>query len=143
MKDVIKQVSGFILFVIVMFYFMGNVVFDLQLISPHSSDVSDFLKKDSLCSLAKDFDDEHWCIYYLRRHSTNLFGNIVSVPIKPLFFIPNFFLYINTPFKYYTVFGNATDGMDDHAYTTVLTRDRDILSLMYQMEKLLAHSREV
>jgi len=101
------------------------VILMMFFMKPHSSEVSEYIQNEPFCKLTKDkdFDDEHDCVYYLRRHSASFFGNIVAVPLPgPFIILPNFFFYIYTPFNYHNEWGDKFE--DDTAHTAVMTRDR-------------------
>lgn len=85
-------------------------------ISPTKTEVENFLEVNS-CSpttTKTDYYDEHYCAYYLRRHTMLFFGNIIKVPTSS-------FLFIHTPFHYFNYI--EPDTFEPHTYVLVVTRD--------------------
>jgi hypothetical protein len=70
-----------------------------------------------------DFDTEHDCTYYLRRHTFLAFGQISNIPWW--WILPNFALYTSTPFQYFNYIDPITTEM--HSYFSVKTRDKGTL----------------
>ena len=64
-------------------------------------------------------DSKEYCVYYMRRTTGMLFGQIFNIPIWWL--PPNFILYTTTPFNYY----NEVNHNDDefHVFTWIDTKE--------------------
>jgi hypothetical protein len=95
-------------------------------IAPTSANVEKYLAKNSCNSLdtQTNSDDEYYCAYYLRRHSTTVFGQVIKAGF-PLFVI-NPFGYFNYDLTYDDYGCAITDTCknDDHIYVFVITRDK-------------------
>ncbi len=99
-------------FVLIGSFYLSNFV-----LPPTHSEVLSFLSENG-CDpsyVETDFDTEHYCAYYLRRHTSVFFGNVINVPYASG-------LFVTTPFMYLTYFD--LDGDDDHGYVYVDTRDK-------------------
>jgi len=87
---------------------------------PTKATVEKFLKENSrsLSSIETDYVSEYYCAAYLRRHTTLLGGQIISVPKFT-------FLFVFTPFHYFNYIDPTT--FDNHVYVFVITRDEGTL----------------
>jgi hypothetical protein len=123
-----KNLILFIIVSIIIILVLQSVIF---LTTPTKAEVESFLKVDRLFNAYScnpyatitDFYSEHSCAYYLRRHTTLIFGQIMNTK-SPLF--------IYTPFGYFNYdptpgeFGCALNDSckkDEHSYVFVVTRD--------------------
>jgi hypothetical protein len=89
-------------------------------LSPTRTAVDNFLK-DNSCSpsaLETDYSSEYECAAYMRRHTTLLGGQIISVPKFT-------FLFVYTPFHYFNYIEPNTS--DYHVYVFVITSDQGTL----------------
>ncbi len=89
-------------------------------LSPTKTIVDNFLKENSCnpLSLETDYGSEYECAAYLRRHTTLLSGQIISVPKFT-------FLFVYTPFHYFNYVEPNT--FDSHVYVFVITSDEGTL----------------
>ncbi len=111
---------------VILILLVFKLVFD---IAPTSATVENFLKENS-CTPATtetDFNEEHFCAYYLRRHTATIFGQIINAGF-PLF-VTNPFGYFNydptppTPDDFGCALTNSCKE-DEHMYVLVVTRDK-------------------
>jgi hypothetical protein len=79
--------------------------------NPSKAEVERYFEENKCYS--KDY-----CVYYMRRNTGMLFGQIFNVP---WFVTPKFILYTTTPFNYYHDINH--DDNDFHTYTWIDTRD--------------------
>ncbi len=124
--------KNFILFLIVsiiILLILQSVVF---LTTPTKEEVESYFKYNRVIkvnyqcnpySTEIDADNEHSCAYYLRRHTTIIFGQIFNA---------GFPLFVHTPFGYFNYdptpveFGCALNDScknDEHSYVFVVTKD--------------------
>jgi len=120
--------KNFILFIIasiIIILLLQSIIF---LITPTKAEVESFLKVNSCNPYATetDFDSEYPCAYYLRRHTTLVFGQIINAGFPLFVFTPfGYFNYDPTPADP-TDFGCALTNScknDEHNYVLVVTRD--------------------
>ncbi len=88
--------------------------------NPTKATVDNFLKENSCnpSSLETDYASEYECAAYLRRHTTLLDRQIISVPKST-------FLFVHTPFNYFNYVEPNTS--DSHVYIFVVTSDEGAL----------------
>ncbi|MBR9704853.1 hypothetical protein GOV12_05555 [Candidatus Pacearchaeota archaeon] len=112
-KTILKIIKGILTFIVL--FGIGWLVFYLP---PTNATVDSFLKKNGCnpSALETDYNDEYYCVYYLRRHTTLFFGQIVKVPKFT-------FLFLFTPFHSANEIDFDKNG-DRHVYVFVITRDR-------------------
>lgn len=93
---------------------------------PSKQEVDEFLKYNccNLTAVDTDYPTEYYCAYYLRRHTTLLFGKIYKVPKYT-------FLFVKTPFHYFNYFEpevyQTRNVSNIHCYVFVMTKDHDCL----------------
>jgi hypothetical protein len=109
MGKVIKNIC-FVVLVVIIFIVLQSVIFQT---SPTQNEVELFLKENSCNPYMEGTDHvtEYQCAYYLRRHTTMVFGKIVNAKFP-------FFIY--TPFHYFN-YKSSTN--EFHTYVSVNTRD--------------------
>lgn len=110
--------------ILTIIFLIANLWFMFGL-SPTKAEVESFLEENSCnpYAIETDYEEEHYCVYYMRRQTTLLWGQIYNIPVWWIF--PNPILYIHTPFKYFSDFDPISK--EFHTYTYVKTRDEGIL----------------
>jgi hypothetical protein len=123
-KKILKGIL-YVISLMIIFLILHWLIF---YIPPTKATVESFLKENSCNPSATetDSDSEHYCAYYLRRHTTLVFGQIINVPEYTL-------LFAYTPFVYFIYDPIPGDDWgcslthscknDEHVYIFVVTRD--------------------
>lgn len=122
--------QNFILFIIVSIILILILQWLIFFIPPTKATVESFLKENSCSpnSIKTDSDSEYPCAYYLRKHTTLIFGQIMTIPTFTLLFAYNPFGYFNydptsdDPEEFGCSLTNSCKN-DEHTYIFVITRD--------------------
>jgi hypothetical protein len=122
-----KKLFNWVLFIIALMiipWILQGFIFHIP---PTKTTVETFLKENSCNPSATetDFNSEWECTYYLRRHTTLIFGQILGVSGFPLLNAYNPFGYFNydpTPVEWGCSLTHSCKD-DEHIYIFVVTRD--------------------
>lgn len=114
-----KQKHWFMLFLAFFIFMVLNAV-----IPPTQAEVERFLNGDKYycypSSIEDQFEDGYYCTYALRRQTTMVLGQISRIPIW--WILPNFMLYVYTPFHYFTYIDPNTN--EWYSYVSIKTLDK-------------------